>query len=99
MSSEASHVHFINDRAREWPFKRCVTFPIICVRIHHDALHGSRRVLIVVANSVAAVVLRNNYTSALWIEEHFDGIKTQTVLRVPGSMHAIAITFYLTQNT
>src|ERR1700704_4424230 len=59
--------------------------------IHYDALHSGRRLVIVGADSVATVVFRNNYTSAVWIEEHFSGVETHPVLRVHASVYAIPV--------
>src|ERR1700681_3171763 len=59
--------------------------------IHYDALHSGHYMFLVCANSIATVVLRNNDASSIWIEEQFGGVKTQPVLWVPWSVHAIAI--------
>src|SRR5207244_11952393 len=43
------------------------------------------------------VVLRNNHTSAIRIEEHLGGIKTNPVRRVPGTVHAITVNLIRSQ--
>ena len=59
--------------------KRRVAFPIVCVRIHDDALHRCRRI---VALCVPAVVLRNDDGAAVRVKQQLGWIKPKPC---PGS--------------
>src|SRR6266849_4014476 len=91
MTREASHVHLVNDCPRAWPLERNIAFPVVCMRIYYDALHGNAGVVVSCENSVPAVAPRDDYASSVWIEEQFAGIKSHPVRRIPGSVHAISV--------
>jgi hypothetical protein len=68
-----------------------VPFPVVRGRIHHDALHRRRGVVAFLAGSLATVVLRNDNTPAIRIEEDLGGIKSHPVSGIARSFNPVAV--------
>ena len=69
------------DGARGGPLQRYITFPIVRVYIHHDALHR-RRGIVAGLPGGATVGLRDYDAAAIGVEEDFGGIKAPAVGRI-----------------
>src|SRR5262245_18689005 len=62
--------------------RRGITFPIVAVRIHDDALHRRCGIVPTRASRFTAVVLRNQHAAPVRIEQHLSRVKPRPVRRI-----------------
>src|SRR5262245_30071870 len=91
MFSEAANMHFVNNGLRRGSLERRVAFPIVGMRIHHDALHRPRGIVTFVSGSLATVALRNYYAPSVWVEKHFGRIEAHSTRRIEFSINSISV--------
>src|SRR6516225_4248735 len=91
VAGESAYVHFINDRLRRRRLERCVSLPVVITRICHHAFNRCRRIIAFHPGCVATVVLWNNCTASIRIEEDFGRIETHSTRRIERSLSAITV--------
>src|SRR5262245_43957115 len=77
MASKASNMHFVNDRTRRGTPERRVSFPIVGLRIHDDALHRNGGVVFLTARGVPAVLVWNDHAASIRVKENFSWVESQ----------------------
>ena len=91
MAGKTADMHFINDGLGKRVVKGRVAGPIIAAGIGHHTFHGAGGVIARLGRGPAAVILGDDYSPAIRVKQHFLTIKTETLLRLKGTVDAIAI--------
>src|SRR5438876_6336172 len=91
MAGETAHVHFVYNCPRRRPVERCVSFPIVGTWIRHHALHRRRYIVTFVSGCVATVVLWNNGTASIRVDENFGRIEAHSTRRIERTLYSIAV--------
>src|SRR5690242_2640512 len=91
VTSESSHVKFIDHGSGTGSVQRRVPLPVIRIRIDHYTLHGTSGGVPVPTQSFAIVGERHNYCAAIWVQEDFFRIEPHSTGRIQLSMHPVSI--------
>ena len=91
MARETSHVHLVNNSLRSRPLEWSVALPIVRMWIDDNALHRRPTIVAFQARRLAAVVLWNNNSTPIWVQQNLSGIETYAARRVERSLDAVAI--------
>src|SRR3954468_11867189 len=91
MTSETSHVQFVDDGARGRSMQGHITFPIVSMGIDHQVLHGSGGVVPRTTCRFAVIVFWNEDATAIWVEQNFPGIEAKAVRGVERTLDAIRV--------
>ena len=91
VASEPAHMHFINDGSRRGFVERCVSLPVISMRICDDAFNRHRGVIAFRPSCVATVILWNNHAAPVRIKEDFGRVETHSTSRIESSHSSITV--------
>src|SRR4029077_10441780 len=91
VAGEAAHMHFINDGLSRGFVERCVSLPVVSMRICDHAFNGHRGVIASHLGCVATVVLWNNNAASVRIDENLVRIETHSTQRIEGTVNAVTI--------
>lgn len=69
ITGEPSYVHFVNDRSSRRSLERMISFPIVGIRIHHYALHGTIAALLGARCGKTAIALGDGNGTAIRIQQ------------------------------
>ncbi len=91
MTRETAHVHLVDNGLCRWALQRCITLPVVCARIDHNALHRGCSIVPGFTRRLAVVVCGDDHTSAIGVEKHFVAIKAQTNCGIHWSVNPVGI--------
>ena len=91
MAGEPADVHLVDHGLRKRPVERNIALPVIAAGIGDHALHRGRAIVARQRSVDAAVGLRHGDGLAVWVQQHFGRVESQSPLRFERSECAIAI--------